>query len=129
MDLVPGTTSAAPTGADTFARLFEAVHEGVYIGIIDARGAITLSANPYLKLMFGFAADTPPDDVRPFEIERFVDPQAREQFLDRLRRDAAVTDYLLRLRRADRSLVWIEVTAHAEASADEAVRIEALMRD
>jgi signal transduction histidine kinase len=114
---------------DTFARLFEAVHEGVYIGALDPIDTETFSANPYLKLMFGFAADTPATAVRPFELERFVDPQAREQFLDRLKRDGAVTDYLLRLRRADRSLVWIEVTAQAETAANEGVRIEALMRD
>jgi two-component system NtrC family sensor kinase len=123
----PQTTHAS--GTETFARLFEAVHEGVYIGIIRPDDSQTLSANPYLKLMFGFASETPAEDVRPFESDRFVDPVAREQFLERLRRDAAVTDYLLRLRRADRSLVWIEVTAHAEAVAGDGVRIEALMRD
>ena len=52
--------------------------------------------------MFGFAADTPQEEVRPFEPERFVDPQARDGFVERLQRDGAVTDYLLRLRRADR---------------------------
>jgi two-component system cell cycle sensor histidine kinase/response regulator CckA len=126
---MPPPTTPSPPAADTFARLFEAVHEGVYIGVLDAHGTVTLSANPYLKLIFGFAIDTPAVDVRPFELERFVDLQARDLFLARLRRDAAVTDYLLRLRRADRSLVWIEVTAHAEAQADEGIRIEALMRD
>src|SRR5439155_7830960 len=37
--------------------------------------------------------------------------------------------YLLRLRRADRVAIWVEVTAHAEPLAEGAVRIEALMRD
>jgi len=122
-------SSAAPA-AETFARLFEAVHEGVYIGELDAASNATLFANPFLKLMFGFAADTPPSDVRPFEADRFDDPQARDLFLDRLRRDGAVSDYLLRLRRADLTLIWVEVTAQAEASGrDDALRIEALMRD
>ena len=98
-----------------FARLFEAVHEGVYIGVIDGSDTSTVSANPHLKLMFGHAADTPDNDVRPFAPDRFVDPQAREGFLIRLHRDGAVTDYLLRLRRADRVAIWVEVTAHAEA--------------
>jgi hypothetical protein len=30
----------------TFARLFEAVHEGVYIGTISSDGALTIAANP-----------------------------------------------------------------------------------
>src|SRR5215204_6001727 len=125
----PASTTTNSLAGETFARLFEAVHEGVYIGLVDAAGTATLFANPFLKLMFGFAADTPGDEVRPFEIALFVDPQARELFLERLRRDGAVTDYLLRLRRADRALVWIEVTAHAEAADGSALRVEALMRD
>jgi len=120
----------APPAAETFARLFEAVHEGVYIGVIDAAGNSTLFANPFLKLMFGFAADATATDVRPFEPDRFVDLQARDQFLDRVRRDGAVSDYLLRLRRVDLTLIWIEVTAHAEAGTKAGeLRIEALMRD
>jgi two-component system cell cycle sensor histidine kinase/response regulator CckA len=120
-------TSAAPP-PEAFARLFESVHEGVYIGTLSNAAALTLSANPFLKLMFGYAAETPQEDVRPFEIERFVDPQARDGFVERLQRDGAITDYLLRLRRADRSAIWVEVTAHAEPCAD-GIRVEALMRD
>jgi signal transduction histidine kinase len=114
---------------DAFARLFEAVHEGVYIGTIHGADTQTASANPHLKLMFGFAADTPEADVRPFESDRFLDPQARDGFIARLQRDGSVTDYLLRLRRADRVAIWIEVTAHADVLDRGAVRIEALMRD
>jgi len=128
MDPTANNTTDSLAG-ETFARLFEAVHEGVYIGLVDARSSTTLFANPFLKLMFGFAADTPGEQVRPFELELFVDPQARDQFLERLRRDGAVTDYLLRLRRADRALAWIEVTAHAENVDGSAIRVEALMRD
>ncbi len=95
---------------------------------MDGSSSSTFSANPYLKLMFGYSSETPQEDVRPFEIESFVDGQAREAFVERLRRDGAVTDYLLRLRRADRSPMWVEVTAHAETGRD-GLRIEALMRD
>jgi signal transduction histidine kinase len=118
----------ASSPADAFARLFEAVHEGVYIGTLSRSSTATESANPHLKLMFGYAAETNAEDVRPFDLERFLDPQARDHFLDRLRRDGSVTDYLLRVRRADRTPIWIEVTAHAESAAEE-VRVEALMRD
>ena len=113
---------------EEFARLFEAVHEGVYIGLIEQGGTRTLSANPYLKLMFGYAAETPVDDVRPFDVERFVDVQARKSFVERLRHDNSLTDYLLRLRRADRAPMWVEVTAHAQRDGDD-LRVEALMRD
>lgn len=108
--------------------MFEAVHEGVYIGLLRNDSTATLSANPHLKLMFGYAADAAGVDVRPFDAETFVDPQARGAFIERLTRDRSLTDYLLRLRRADRAAMWVEVTAHAEHEGD-ALRVEALMRD
>ncbi len=114
--------------AEAFARLFESVHEGVYIGTVNGASSQTLAANPHLKLMFGFGVETSEHDVRPFEVEHFVDPQARDGFLGRLQRDGAVRDYLLRLRRADRTPMWVEVTAHAERGRD-GLRVEALMRD
>ena len=120
------TLSAA---SEVFARLFEAVHEGVYIGTIRGQDTNTLSANPYLKLMFGLAADTPQEQVRPFDLERFVDLQARVGFVERLHRDGAVSDYVMRLRRADRVAIWVEVTARAEVESDNGLRVEALMRD
>jgi two-component system NtrC family sensor kinase len=113
---------------EEFARLFEAVHEGVYIGLITEGATRTLSANPYLKLMFGYASETPVEDVRPFDPERFVDIQARDSFIERLAHDRSLTDYLLRLRRADRAPMWVEVTAHAQCAGDD-LRVEALMRD
>ncbi|HEY3886840.1 MAG TPA: ATP-binding protein [Vicinamibacterales bacterium] len=123
-----GADGAARQTMEAFARLFEAVHEGVYIGTISGADSRTISANPHLKLMFGIAADAPEEDLRPFEQSRFIDAQAREAFVSRLERDGAVTDYLMRLRRADRVAIWVEVTAHAEP-APEGTRIEALMRD
>jgi hypothetical protein len=58
---------------DAFARLFESVHEGVYIGTVSGDNAETLSANPYLKLIFGYSSETPTEEVRPFATDRFVD--------------------------------------------------------
>jgi signal transduction histidine kinase len=124
---VPRAATRRPS-AEAFARLFESVHEGVYIGTVVGDTAETLAANPHLKLMFGFPLDAVEQDVRPFEIDRFVDPQAREGFVAKLQHDGAVTDYLLRLRRADKTPMWVEVTAHAERGRD-GLRIEALVRD
>jgi signal transduction histidine kinase len=115
--------------ADAFARFFEAVHEGVYIGTLGPDATTTIAANPHLKLIFGYGSETPEADVRPFDRERFVDPQARAALLERLTSDGSVTDYLLRLRRADTTAVWLELTARADPSADGTIRIEALLRD
>jgi two-component system NtrC family sensor kinase len=126
--------------AEPYARLFEAAHEGVYIGEIAADGpGRTIAANPHLKLMFGCGADVSPADLRPFEPGRFVDQQSREAFIARLTRDGSVADYLLRLRKVDGAPMWVEVTAHVADAPDEArataraanggLRVEALMRD
>ena len=58
--------------AAAFARLFEAVHEGVYIGFIGPDSTSTIAANPHLKLIFGCAAETLETEIRPFDPDRFV---------------------------------------------------------
>jgi two-component system cell cycle sensor histidine kinase/response regulator CckA len=116
--------------AAAFSRLFEAVHEGVYIGIIGPDATSTLAANPHLKLIFGYGSETAEADVRPFDPDRFVDPQARAGLVERLVNDGAVADYLLRLRRADETTVWVELTGRADPpAADGSVRLETLVRD
>ena len=116
--------------AGSFARLFEAVREGVYIGTIGADTTTTIAANPHLKLIFGYASETPESEVRPFDRERFVDPQARVALTERLTTDGSVSDYLMRLRRADGNAIWVELTARADPpSGDGNLRLEALIRD
>jgi two-component system, cell cycle sensor histidine kinase and response regulator CckA len=116
--------------ADAFARLFEAVHEGVYIGQLGSVTSTTLAANPHLKTIFGYASEAHDAQIQPFDPPRFVDPHARAAFIERLITQGAVTDYLLRLRRMDNSPVWVEVTAHADPPwPDGSVRIDALVRN
>jgi PAS domain S-box-containing protein len=117
--------------AAAFARLFEFVHEGVYIGTIGATGGVTLVSNPHLKLVLGYPPETAEKNVQPFAPERFIDPHARTTLLERLHTAGTVTDHLLKLRRVDGSSVWIEVTANAEPVEDNhtLLRVEALVRD
>jgi two-component system NtrC family sensor kinase len=129
----PRPAGPAEPRAEAFARLFDAVHEGVYIGSLATREGdkdVTLAANPHLKLLFGYTPETPEGEVRPFDGVHFADPQTRTLFLARLRGEGAVTNYLLRLQRADGHELWVEVTARSEAAAEEGwFRIEALIRD
>jgi signal transduction histidine kinase/CheY-like chemotaxis protein len=115
---------------DAYAHFFDGLHEGVYIGLVDAETTHTLAANPHLRLIFGWPEDLPATDVRPFDRARFVDDQARTSFLHQLTRDGATDAYLLRLRRADNSATWVEVTARADLIvATGALRLEAIVRD
>src|SRR4029079_18522264 len=112
-----------------FARLFQGVQVGAYIGVIGPESTSTVAANQHLKLMFGFGSETPDAEVRPFDKDRFVDQQARDALIDRLITDGSVANYLLRLRRADRTSVWIEITGKAEPDKAREIRIEAVLRD
>ena len=109
---------------------FQAVREGVYIGTVGAASTTTLAANPHLKAIFGYPLETAEALVQPFDVSRFVDPQARTLFIERLDRDGVVTDYLMRLRRVDGGPIWVEVTASAaNAAQGNSLHVEALVRD
>jgi hypothetical protein len=54
-----------PARAQSFARLFEAVHEGVYIGTLGPRDNITLAANPFFRIMLGYPPGTPESSLKP----------------------------------------------------------------
>ena len=126
--MVPRSPSRPP--AELLSRLYESIPEGIYIGALDATTVETLSANPHLKLMFGFDPDEPDGRLQPFAADRFVDERARTDFLTRLRRDGAVSNYLVRLRRADDSSMWVEVTATLHAPDDHGpAASNALVRD
>ncbi len=143
-DVPRGGLTGVDPRADALARLFDSVHEGVYIGLVRPTSSETLAANPHLKLILGYGPETPEADIRPFDPGRFDDAQSREAFCERLASDGAVTEYLLRLRRADGTLCWLELTAHAEtldgpsaasgsprseSRGGKTLRLEALVRD
>ena len=119
-----------------FARLFQSVREGVYIGTLGASNTSTLAANPHLKAIFGYPPDAAESLVQPFEAARFVDPQARQNFIELLDRDGGVMDHLIRIRRVDGAPIWIEVSAtasrlplHGDQTQSGTLHLEALIRD
>lgn len=130
---VASPNPARPPGSglshEAFADLFDGLREGIYIGLVGPDDTATLAANPHLRSLFGWSDDTPDAEVRPLGPDRFVDDQARADFLQRLRRDGAVRDHLLRLRHLDGTANWIEITARALPVTGETLRVEAMMRD
>ncbi len=116
--------------AAALARLFEAVHEGVFIGALGPDHDETLAANTCLKVMLGFPSTLADADFSPLAAERFVDPQARHLLVERLTDAGSVADYLVQLRRADDTRLWVELTARVTPSPDNSgVPVEVLVRD
>ena len=119
-----------------FARMFQSLREGVWMGTLGANSTSTLAANPHLKTIFGYAPDAAESIVQPFDPSRFVDPQARQTFIEALDRDEGIVDHLLRVRKVDGTPIWIEVSATAshrprdtEQSQLAVLHVEALIRD
>ncbi len=83
------------------------------MGTLGAVGTTTLAANPHLKAILGYPEDAAESLVQPFDISRFVDPQARHDFIEKLDKEGGVTEHLLRLRRVDGAPIWVEVSATA----------------
>ena len=119
--------------ATALVRLFESVRQGLFFGRVDPESALTLAINPHLKLMLGLAPETPDRDIELFGCGGpggFMDRDTRDVLLERLGRDGAVNDLLLRLRRADGSALWVEMTAHAQpAGSDGGLDVSAVLRD
>ena len=132
---MPTDSSAFPGSepgfrAEALARLFEAVHEGIYSGLVGRTRTVTLAANPHLKLMLGYAPRRPRrTSGRSTRADSTIRRPATASS-SAWSSDGVVTDYLLRVRRADGTPIWLEVTAHAEPyGPDDTVRIDALVRD
>jgi signal transduction histidine kinase len=118
--------------AEIFTRLLGSLQEGVFVGLLTpATSGLsqTLVANPAVKRLLGLPADTPESEVDPFAPARFADPAARASFLDRLTSEGRVSNYLLRMRRADDTTRLIDVTAHVRATERGGVLVDALLRD
>ena len=67
----------------------------------------TLVANPALKQLFGHPPEIPDARVVPFAAERFADPQARADFLDRLASEGTLTAYPVRMLRLDATVLLV----------------------
>ena len=118
-----------PRGA-AFARLFEAVHEGVYIGTVGPATTSTIAANRPSQTDFRLrqrSAGSRRASVR--SRPRFVDPQARAALIDRLATMARspITCCVCGARTAPPS--GSSSPARAEPPDGRALRVEALMRD
>jgi signal transduction histidine kinase len=130
-------TSTSPSAshdprAGAFARLFDKVHDGIYVGLLAVRPEdtdATLAVNGPLRGLFGFSASTPDSQLHPLATTRFAEPGDRACLIERLRTAGSVCDYPLRVRRTDGTEISLEITASVVAADDRFVTLDALLRD
>jgi hypothetical protein len=129
-------TSTSPSAshdhrASAFARLFDKVHEGIYVGLLAVRpedGDTTLLVNACLRELFVYAASRPHSEIQPFGA-RFTDPAERACLIERLRTSREVCAYPMRVRRADGRDIVVEITGSAVAVDDRHITADLLVRD
>jgi PAS domain S-box-containing protein len=94
-----------------YRNIFENTVEGIFQTTPDGR---YLSANPALARIYGYESPAEMmDALTSIQQQLYVDPTRREEFVARLQRDGAVTDFESQVYRRDGSIIWIAENARA----------------
>ncbi|MCC8955545.1 PAS domain S-box protein [Bradyrhizobium sp. Pear77] len=113
---------------ESYHKLFEASVDGIYV---TTPGGALLNANPALARMMGYA--TPQDlinGIGDIASTVYVDPAAREQYQQLMRRDGTVRDYEYQVRSRDGTVLWLSDSATVVRNDEgEVVRYEGTVRD
>ncbi|WP_420964506.1 PAS domain S-box protein [Bradyrhizobium sp. B120] len=113
---------------ESYHKLFEASVDGIYV---TTPGGALLNANPALARMMGYA--TPQDlinGIGDIASTVYVDPAAREQYQQLMRRDGTVRDYEYQVRSRDGTALWLSDSATVVRNDEgEVVRYEGTVRD
>jgi PAS domain S-box-containing protein len=97
--------------------IFENCVDGIFQTTADGR---YLSVNPALTRMYGY--DCPNElmrDLSNIGKQLYVQPDRREQFVQAVQRDGAITGFESQIRRRDGSIIWISENARAVRDAAE----------
>ncbi|MBX3744407.1 MAG: PAS domain S-box protein [Verrucomicrobiae bacterium] len=92
-----------------FRGIFEHTVVGIYQTTADGR---YLSANPMLARIYGY--DSPEEliaSVNDIQQDLYVDPAARDRFVQALRQQDTIANFEARIRRKDGSVIWIAENA------------------
>jgi two-component system NtrC family sensor kinase len=128
MSPAPEPTEHQHDGA-AVVRLFDTVRQGLFVGWISADACVTHAVNSHLKLMLGWAPETPDALVTPLAPGAVADATSRQALFDALARNASVTDFPVRLLRRNGEPLWVEWSAVARAAAVGGLDVEAIVRD
>lgn len=102
-------TSALVEAEKKYRGIFENAQEGIYQALPDGR---YITANPAMARMFGYG--TPQefiDSITESSDLLFANSEQRQDFLSRLTRNNAVTDFEARMNRKDGRKIWVSMQA------------------
>ena len=102
-------TDGHPPDEQTWRTLAAILPVGLAIATLDDDGAgRTVASNPTLAAMLRGASGTPPDLLSD---AAWVDPEERNRLRDAIRESRPLADMPARLRRADGTIAYVEITA------------------
>jgi PAS domain S-box-containing protein len=98
---------------------YRTLHANIPVGVFrtaaDLKGRL-LSGNPALAEMFGFET---PDEIIGINVSEFYyDPKDRGELVKTVRSAGTISDYEIRLKRADGTLFWVSINARAVKGPD-----------
>jgi len=112
-------TDGHPPDEQPWSQLAATLPVGLAIATLDDEGATqTVSTNPTLQALLRGSSGTPPDLLAP---STWIDSEERNRLLGGLRESQPVTDLPGRLRRADGTIAYCEITASIAGSRQSAV--------
>ena len=113
--------AAVRQAEEKYRRIFENAIEGIFQS---TRGGRLVVANPSLARILGY--ESPAEACAGVDLEAgvYVDPRARRELLERLRRDGAVDGFETQFRRRDGRPIWVSI--HTRAARDQSGDVELL---
>ncbi len=99
-----------------YRSIFENAVEGIFQTTPEGR---FLSANPALARLYGYESpEALIANLTDIETQLYVDPQRRQEFIDRMAAEDAVTEFESAVYRRDGSIIWITENARTVRDAD-----------
>ncbi|MBL9135140.1 MAG: PAS domain S-box protein [Verrucomicrobiales bacterium] len=103
-----------------FRGIFENTVVGIYQTTPEGR---YLSANPMLAKIYGYRSpEELMDAVGNIGVQLYIDPRARDRFIEALQKEDTITNFEAQIRRKDGTVIWIAENARVVRGDDGTVR-------
>lgn len=91
-----------------YRAIFENAAEGIFLSSLEGT---VLEANDALARILGYSSSSEFVNVPGLVLELMKEPEARDEYLRRLKRDGSITDWQYQVRRRDGEDIWLSESA------------------